>query len=145
MAQKIPPPPPFSGPEWQTFNRWLLELTSILNNEGGINPNQVKGLPALFTQVASNTTDILSLETTQGDQANDIVNLQGQIAALQDAIVVANTQLTALGARAQVYNGTGAPAAGLGSVNDWYGDIAGAVGTRIYIKTGAATWTAFPF
>ena|ERR1700720_4722994 len=43
------------------------------------------------------------------------------------------------------HNGTGAPAAGLGAVGDWYGDVAGGAGARIWIKTGASAWTAFPF
>lgn len=145
MAQKIPPPPQFTGPEWQTFNRWLLELTSILSNQGGINPDEVTGLPDTIAQVATNTADLLAVEATQAGQAVDVALLQASDATNTAAIATINGQITSLGARAQVLNGVGAPAAGLGNVNDWYANIGGGVGARIYVKTAAATWTAFPF
>lgn len=145
MAQKIPPPPQLTGPEWQLFNRWLLEVTSIISNEGGINPDQVDGLPALFVEVAGNTTDITNLQGGQAASDADIVTLQNNVVAINAALGVINGQLTTLGARAQVFNGVGAPAAGLGNVNDWYANIGGGVGARVYVKTGVATWTAFPF
>lgn len=145
MSQKIPPPIPLTGPEWQTFNRWLLELTSILSNEGGINPDEVAGLPELFTQVATNTADIIVLEAGQTGQGGDIATLQTDVATINGEIATINGQITTLSNRAQVLNGAGAPAAGLGSVNDWYANIGGGVGARIYVKTAVGTWTAFPF
>ncbi len=145
MALKIPPPPQFTGPEWQSFNRWLLEVTSILSNTGGINPDEVTGLPQLFTQVATNTTDITNLEGGQSGQAAEILALQGNIGTINGEIATINGQLTTLGARAQVYHGTADPAAGFGNVDDWFANTAGGAGHRIFVKTGAATWTAFPF
>lgn len=152
MAQKIPPPPFLTGgnqqPDWQAFNRWLLEVTSVLSNEGNINPDEVEGLPLLFSQVATNTVDISALEGTTGGQSFEITALQNQISGpggINDQIGVINGQLTTLAARAQVFNGVTAPAAGLGNVNDWYARVGGAVGARIYIKTAIGTWTPFPF
>lgn len=142
MAQKIPPPPQFTGPEWQQFNRWLLEIQSILSNEGGISPDEVTGLPALFTQVATNTTDIVTLEGTTGGQGSDIATLQAQVANIDGVEIPAiNGQLTTLGSRSQVFNGTGAPAVGLGTDNDWYYNRTGAAGNRLFIKLAGA-WVA---
>jgi hypothetical protein len=145
MALKIPPPPQLTGPEWQSFNRWLLEVTSILTNQGGIDPSEVAGLPELIVQVGTNTTDITALESGQGGQAADILTLQGDTVILFDNIATINGQLTSLGARAQVYHGVADPAPGFGDVDDWFANTAGAAGHRIFVKTGAATWTAFPF
>lgn len=145
MVQKIPPPPFFSGPEWQAFNRWLIELTSILSNEGGIDPNQVTGLPALFIEVTGNTSDIAALQTAQGGQATQIAAIQTHLTTIDNEITTINGQITALGARGEILNGVVDPAAGLGKVNDWYANTAGAAGHRIFVKTGVATWTAFPF
>ena len=145
MAKKIPPPPQFTGPEWQSFNRWLIEVTSILSNTGGINPEEVDGLIGLFSQVATNTANIAALATTQGGQAALILSLQGQINTLTLGLAAANSSITTLSARGELLFGAGAPAAGLGKVNDWYGDTAGAVGARIWIKKAVGVWTAFPF
>lgn len=145
MAQKIPPPPFLSGPEWEGFNRWLLEVTSILSDEGGIDPTEVTGLPDVITQVGTNTTNITALQGTTGGQGGQIAALQAQVTALQTDVATINGQITTLSARAQVLNGVGVPGAGLGNVNDWYANIGGAVGARIFVKTGVATWTAFPF
>lgn len=144
MARKVPPPPPIANTD-PAFNRWLLELTSILNAGGGIDPGSVDGLDAVILQSAANALDIIALQDGQTVQSGDISLLQTQVAVIDGEIVVINGQLTTLGARAQVLNGVGAPAAGLGNVNDWYANIGGAVGARIYVKTAVATWTAFPF
>lgn len=145
MARKFPPPPVLAGPEWQIFNRWLLEIQSILSNEGGIDPNEVTGLPALFTAVGVNTNAIAALGGTVAGQGGDIAGLQGDITTINGEIVAINGQITTLSARAQVLNGIIDPAPGLGNVNDWYANTVGAVGHRIFVKTGVATWTAFPF
>ena len=142
MALKIPPPPQFTGPEWQSFNRWLLEVTSVLSNEGGINPDEVTGLPALFTEVSQNTTDIADLQATTGGQSTDISILQTQITNINGVEIPAiNSQLTTLGARNQVYNGTAAPGAGLGVDGDWFYNRTGAAGARLYIRV-AGVWAA---
>jgi hypothetical protein len=146
MALKIPPPPYFAvEDQFPGFNRWLLEVTSVLTNQGGIDPSEVAGLPELILQVGTNTADIATLEGGQGDQAAAIVVLQGDDIILFDNIGTINGQLTTLGARGELLFGTGAPAAGLGKVNDWYGDTAGAVGSRVWIKKAVGVWTAFPF
>jgi hypothetical protein len=142
MVQKIPPPPQFTGPEWQSFNRWLLEVTSVLSNTGGINPDQVDGLTALFSQVDVNTSDIINLQGTTGGQAANIANLQIHDGVIDAEIVTINGQITTLSARAQVLNGVGVPAGGLGVIGDWYGNTDPTVGTKaVYVKTAAATWT----
>lgn len=140
---KIPPPPPIANQD-PTFNRWLLELTNILNAGGDIDPNSVAGLPEVIAESAQNTLDIAALQGGQGGQAIQIANLQSQVTTLTNAIATINGQITTLSARAQVLNGVGVPAAGLGNDNDWYGNRGGAVGARIYIKVAGA-WVAFPF
>lgn len=144
MTLKIPPPPPIAGAN-QQFNRWLLELTSILNAQGGIDPSSVAGLSEVIAQSAANAVAITTLEGETGGNTGDITALQGEVTTLQGNVTTINGQLTTLGARAQVWNGVGVPNAGLGNVNDWYANIGGAAGARIYVKTATATWTAFPF
>lgn len=144
MVKKIPPPPPIANRD-PTFNRWLLELTGILNSGGDIDPNTVDGLPEVILQSGENADAIVILQTTTGSQGGDITSLQNDVTALQGEVVAINAQLTTLGARGEVLFGAGAPAAGLGKVKDWYGDLAGAVGARVWIKTAVATWTPFPF
>jgi len=141
MVLKIPPPPQLTGPQWQSFNRWLLELTSILANTGGIDPSQVSGLPELETQVATNTTNIATLEAGQGGQGGAITALQLQITFINSEIATINGQLTTLESNAVVRNGSGAPGAGLGSNGDLYLNNTGGAGTRLYGKIGGA-WTA---
>lgn len=129
------------GPQWEGLNRWLLELTSILTAQGEIDPDAVQGLPTVYNQVGDNSVDIQTLFGIASAQSAAINNLSAIVTDLQ-------TRVTALEARSQVFNGTGAPAAGLGNVGDWYANIGppvGGVGARIYVKTAAATWSAFPF
>ena len=167
MVLKIPPPPPIASRD-PALNRWLLEITSILNSQGGIDPNAVSGLAATTAQVASNTASIAT--NTIGITANTAaINAEVVRAEAAEALLAplaspgltgtptaptaaAGTNTTQLATCAFVqarggatHNGAGAPAVGLGAVGDWYGDPAGGVGARIWIKTGAATWTPFPF
>lgn len=144
MTRKIPPPTGFANQD-PVFNRWLLELTSILNSGGGIDPGSVDGLPEVIAESAANTLAIAALNGVVAGQGTDIDNLQTDVTTLQGDIVAINAQLTTLGARAQVLNGIVDPAPGDGNVNDWYANTAGAAGHRIFVKTGVATWTAFPF
>jgi hypothetical protein len=152
MAQKLPPPPSFTSTNLEdflrslpSFNRWLLELTSVLANNGGIDPNAIDGYQAVVDQVGVNTADISTLQIETSDQGADITTLQAQVAVLTAGLAAANASITSLGARSQVFAGAGAPGAGLGVVNDWYANVGGAVGARIYIKTAPAVWTPFPF
>ena len=138
MSKKIPPPPFFTGPEWQGFNRWLLEVTSVLSNQGGINPDEVDGLPALFDQVATNTDDITALNNTVDNQNGQIGAVQADVTGLQNSVATINGQITTLSARAQVLNGITAPGTGLGNVSDWYADT---VAKHVYVKTAVGTWT----
>jgi hypothetical protein len=137
MVLKIPPPPPIANQD-QAFNRWLLEITAILSAGGDIDPGSIAGLDAAFAQIAVNTANIAALQGTTGGQSAAILALQASVVSLTASIATINGQITTLSSRAQVLNGAGAPAAGLGSVGDWYGDT---TLLHIYIKTGAATWT----
>ena len=136
MALKIPPPPQLTGPEWQSFNRWLLEVTSILTNQGGIDPSEVTGLPELFIEVATNTADITTLETTTGNQGGEIGVLNASILVVEGEITTINGQLTTLESNAVVYNGTVPPVA-LHNSGDWFADT---VGKHIYVQVAGA-WT----
>lgn len=116
---KIPPPTGLATTD-PVFNRWLLELTSILNGGGGIDPTTIAGLTALVAQVAANTAAIASLSGQVG-------TLSGQVSALNTAVTSLGTRTTAaeaaivvLQARSQVFNGTGDPLVGLGVNGDWY-------------------------
>lgn len=137
MTQKVPPPPSIANSD-PAFNRWLIELTAILNAGGGIDPNTIPGFTSLSNQVDANTTDITTLQ-------NAMALAQAQIAALTLSVAIANSAITTLSARAQVFQGSGAPAGALGAVNDWYANVGGGAGARIYIKTAPGTWTPFPF
>ena len=137
MTLKMPPPPDM-GRDNQKLNRWLLEIQSILNTAGLIDPGNIVGLPATYTQTGNNTVDIAAL--------TGVVNALGAVVAENTVNIAANaaniatntTNIVALQARSQVRNGGIAPAAGLGSIGDWYADT---TGLHIYVKTGVATWT----
>lgn len=144
MALKIPPPPPLANVD-QAFNRWLLELTSILANSGGLSPDAIDGYPALVLQVAASAAAITILQGQVGGQSGSIAALQAQVTTLTLDLAAADNNITILLARPQVLNGVVDPAAGLGNVDDWYANTIGAAGHRIFVKTGVATWTAFPF
>ena len=137
MTLKIPPPPFLTGPQYAGFNRWLLELTSILQATGGIDPNSVAGLAEVIAQSAANAAAIVVLQALTASQGADISTLQGDVTTLQGDVVTINSALTTLGARAQLFNGSGAPAGALGNINDQYTDI---TNKHIYTKIGATAW-----
>jgi hypothetical protein len=232
--QKIPPPPLLARSD-PTLNRWLLEVTAILNGQGdatltgtptaptapvGTNTTQLATTQFVLQNTASapgtatplvdagagsvgvslqyarqdhaHPTDVsrasvaspaftgvpsaptaapltdnsqiattgyadtaVGVETTRAEAAEALLAplaspaLSGTPTA-PTAVAGTNTTQVAttafvLARGGAVHNGTGAPAAGLGAVGDWYGDVAGAAGARVWIKTGVATWTAFPF
>lgn len=137
MVKKIPPPPQLTGPEWQPFNRWLLELTSILADSGGVDPGTIDGFGTLQDQVDANTAAILALQ-------GSVSGLSLQVAALINGLALANASITTLSTRSQVFNGAvgaGAPSGALGVDNDWFYNRTGAAGNRLFIKLAGA-WVA---
>jgi len=137
MVQKVPPPVGVAT-EDPVFNRWLLELTAILNAGGGIDPGSIAGLDALVLQVATNTTDITALQTTTAIHTIQIAALTAQVATNTSDIAALQAAVTALQGQGEILNGLVAPGAGLGKVNDWYADT---VALHIYVKTAPAVWT----
>lgn len=131
MVAKFPPPPTLPQ-QFQQLNRWLIELQSILNSQGLIEPDQVDGLPALFTQVAALATQVAALAA---QVATNTANI-----ATNTANIATNTaNIATLAARNQILNGTGAPGAGLGNNDDMYIDNAGSTpGALLYIKIAGA-------
>lgn len=158
MVKKIPPPPPLANND-PIFNRWLLELTSILNDAGGIDGTSIDGFDQLQADVDANSAAIQQTNLNLSSLAGQVSGGSTSIAALslrvnileavaldlQTRMTAAEGNITTLQARPQVRFGSGAPVAGLGGVGDWYGNIVGAAGARVYIKTAVTTWTAFPF
>jgi len=158
MAAKFPPPPQLPkelGALGQQLNRWLIEIQSILNSGGAIDPDQIAGLPALFLQVAAqalqiaantlniatNTTNIATNTTNIATNTTNITTLQGQVTTLQGQVTTLQGQVTTLLARNQVLHGNGVPAPGLGINGDLYSDDAGSAGANLYSKRGGA-WVA---
>lgn len=135
MALKFPPPPRMATAELQQLNRWLLEIQSILNSSGTIDPTTVDGLIALTNQVNTNTTNI-------GTNTTNIATINGEITTINGEITTINTSIATLQARPLIRNGAGAPASGLGSNGDLYINNTGAVGSYLYGKIAGA-WVAF--
>ena len=145
MVAKFPPPPTLPQ-QFQQLNRWLIELQSILNSQGLIEPDQVDGLPALFTQVAALATQVAALAaqvaTNTANIATNTANIATNTAniATNTANIATNTaNIATLAARNQILNGTGAPGAGLGNNDDMYIDNGGSTpGDLLYIKIAGA-------
>lgn len=133
------PPPPDMGRDNQRLNRWLIEIQRLLNTEGLIDPSQVVDLPATYVTVGDNTLDIANLTVVVNALGSLVATNTVNIATIQTQILTIQGQITALQARGEVLNGAGAPAAGLGKVNDWYADVSAT--KHIYVKTAVATWT----
>ena len=142
---KFPPPPTLTDPKFQALNRWLIELQSILNSSGLIDPTSVEDLPQTIAQVATLNGEVATLNgevaTLNGEVATlngEVATLNSEVATLNSEVATLNGEVATLQARSQVLNGIVAPATGLGNVGDWYADT---VGLHIYVKTGVATWT----
>ena len=145
MVLKLPPPPQLPtafGGFGQQLNRWLLEIQSILNSQGLIDPAEVEGLPALFTQVATLAGEVVTLTTQVAALTTDVAANTADIATNTASIFTLNTEVAALTARNQILNGAGAPAAGLGNNGDLYINDTGSPGTNLYGKV-AGSWVAF--
>lgn len=134
MTLKIPPPPQFTGKEWQLFNRWLIELQSILSSTGGIDPNSVAGLSEVITQSAANNAAIAALAPAVGGNTTAIAAINVSLTAINAALVIINGQLTSLGARNQVWNGVVPPVA-LHADGDYFVDTAG---KHLYVQVAGA-------
>jgi len=134
MAQKFPPPPQLANLD-PALNRWLIEIQSILNNSGGIDPSSVQGLSSLETQVTANTAAIALLQSEVDTLNAEVPILQTQVSTNTTNIASLNSTVTTLANRNQVFNGTAAPAGGLGVNGDWYADTSA---KHIYVKVGGA-------
>lgn len=114
MAVRIPPPPNivYADP---AFNRWLLEITSILEKgaNGGINPDEIAGVQ----------NDVAAL-------TKQIADLQASIKVLQQAIGITNARLR---------SGTVKPPDIQGTDGDWFAVTAGAQ-RGVYVRV-ASVWT----
>lgn len=102
------------------------ELASLTAQIATINGE----IAALTTQVGQNTSAITSLNSRLAQLTTRVSTLETNVSTLQG-------QVSALQSRSQVFNGVGAPGAGLGSNGDWYADTSG---DHIYVKI-AGTWT----
>lgn len=139
MVAKIPPPPMLTTPELQKLNRWLLEIQNILNSGGLIEPSQVDGLPALFSQVVINVTQIAALQVEDANLQAQITQNAADIVTLQGLVAVLQGQVTTLLVRNQVLNGGGSPSGLLGNNGDLYLNNGGGVGSFLYGKI-SGTW-----
>ena len=138
MVAKFPPPPTLPQ-QFQQLNRWLIELQSILNSQGLIEPDQVDGLPALFTQVAALATQVAALAAQVATNTANIATNTANIATNTANIATNTANIATLAARNQILNGTGAPGAGLGNNDDMYIDNGGSTpGDLLYIKIAGA-------
>lgn len=131
------------------LNRWLIEIQSILNSGGIIEPVNVDGLLAAYAQIAANlhSINVLNAEvaTNTADIATlqgDVTTLQGQIATNTANIAVNTADIVTLTARNQILNGAGAPGALLGNNGDLYINNTGGAGTFLYGKIGGV-WQVF--
>lgn len=132
------PPPPDMGRDNQRLNRWLIEIQSILNNSGDIDPDSIAGLPALYLQVAALAVTVAANTASIAANTASIATNTANIAANTASIAANTASIATLTARNQVLNGAGVPAAGLGNNGDLYLNNMGGAGTRLYGKIAAA-------
>lgn len=141
MLRKMPPPPPIAQND-PIFNHWLHELTAFITDSGGIDTGTIPGYDSLVSTVATHTTEInsntASIATNTSNIASNAANIatnSANIATLFSTTSTHTSQIGFLAARAQVLNGTAAPAAGLGANGDWYADTSG---KHIHVKVSGA-------
>jgi len=132
------------------FNRWLHDLTAFVSATGGIDVSQIPGYELLVATVNQHDTDIVALNgqvtantaaiathTSQiAANTSDIAANAAAIATHTSQIATHTSQIATLNARSQVFNGTAAPAAGLGVNGDWYATTVAPL--HVYVKTGGA-------
>lgn len=140
MVAKFPPPPTLPQ-QFQQLNRWLIELQSILNSQGTIDPDQVAGLPALFTQVAALATQVAALAAEVTTNTANIATNTANIATNSANIATNTASIVTLTARNQILNGNGAPGV-IGTAGDLYINNTGSAGSYLYGNI-AGTWIAF--
>lgn len=145
MPLKLPPPPQlpvsFGNNFGQQLNRWLLEIQSILNSQGLIDPAEVDGLPALFTQVAALAVEVATLVAEVATLTTEVAANTAAITVNTADIAINTANIATLTARSQTYNGGGAPPATLGNPGDLYINDIGGAGTHLYANIGG-TWFA---
>ncbi len=139
MVLKIPPPPQFSGEQWQLFNRWLLELQSILAASGGIDTTQIPGYAELQAAVGGNTGDITGLQGEVTVLQSQMLTANANIGSLQTSALTFASEIATLQGNALVRNGSGVPSAGLGNNGDLYIDDNYPATNRLYAKI-AGVW-----
>lgn len=129
----MPPPPNLvDNPE---LNRWLHDLQQFISPDGGIDPSQIDGLPALEAQVIDNTNDISTLSNTVSTLSTTVAAHTISISALNGQVSALNSAVAALQANAVVRNGTTAPSNALGVNGDWFCDT---TNKHIYVKVSGA-------
>lgn len=111
MTQKVPPPPRIATVDPE-LNRWLLEIQSILNADGGIDADQISGLQRAVSDISNQLT---SIENT--------LNLQAQA-------------ISFLSLRLQ--NGVARPPDSYGSDGNWFAVTVGAQ-RGVYVRV-AGVW-----
>lgn len=141
MVLKVPPPPTLPA-QYQQLNRWLIELQSILNSQGTIDPDNVAGLAALIAQVAALAAQVATLATEVVTLTAEVATNTANIATNTANIATNTAAITALQANSVVLNGSGVPASGLGDNGDLYINNTGGAGTNLYAKIAGA-WVAF--
>ncbi len=129
VLSRVPPPPRLAVDD-PGFNKWLIDLTQIINSGGGsIDPALIPGYDTLVATVNLHTIEINS----------NTVNIAANTAAIGTAntnIAVLQSQVAILTTRSRVLNGAGVPGVGLGNDGDWYAKTAAA--THIYVKVAGA-------
>lgn len=115
----------------QALNRWLLDVQSVLNSSGNIDPTTVEGLLEITQTIEETAGEVTVL-------SNEVSALTNRVSTAEGNITTLTMEVTTLQGNAVSRNGSGAPSNALGAVGDWYADTSN---LHIYVKTGAAAWT----